>query len=228
MGDLKLQGSQGMWGKEAPVQHREVNQGVTPAQIIKATQDNNLDELVVVDQQAKMHVVYADELSLEIGGKPKEGSKVNLPFTHLQIDVASESGEEQGRAPKIGDKVYLPFIEDPVTILHLDNESNEDYSFLAAGLVGVWMNKNGGMSGDDAAIRQLSHKPESGKTQPDKTDTPWEIPKDFVPYSPEKLQSETAWALDLEKEVKKGHNPSSEETKRYKDTYFAIKVADLK
>lgn len=229
MGDLQLQGSKGFIGKEAPIQHRQVNQGVSPAQIIKATEDNNLDEIIVADKTGTMHVVYADELSVKNGKHAKEGTQVNLPFTNMQMDVADGFSTKQSSYPKIGDKVYLPFIEDQVTVLHVDNEMNEDYSFLTAGLVGIWMNKNGGSDGDDSAILKLTHKPGQAPVEkPDTTPSPdkpiWEIPKDFVPYSPEKLQSETAWALELEKKVHSGGGHTPEEEKRYRDVYFALKT----
>lgn len=133
MGDMQLKGSTGMFGKETPVQARKVNDGVDPAKVEKALQNNNLDEIVVKGKSGASYVVYADELSMKNGALPKKGAQVNLPI------LPGEDGKN------------------PATVTLVDDESNEDYSFLTAGLVGVLHNRKGGMDGDDSEIKKISH-----------------------------------------------------------------------
>ena len=104
MGDVKLQGSQGLWNNPAQLQHRVVDKEITAAQVAAAGKDNNLDELVVTDKAGQMHVIYADELSVKGGSLPKPGAEINLPF-----------------------------IDGPVTVVQVDDEINEDRAAMVIG-----------------------------------------------------------------------------------------------
>jgi hypothetical protein len=98
MGNLKLQGSQGMLGLPAEIKTAQLRPNVKLAEIQAATHDNDLDELVVKNAQGEITLAYADELSVK-----------------------------DGKMPKAGDKITVDFVEGEVEVLHVDNESNEDW-----------------------------------------------------------------------------------------------------
>lgn len=135
MGDLKLQGYSGMFHKEVPVEHRKLPDGYPDKDIKGLMQNNNLDEIAVASPDGQKHIVYADELKVKGG--------------HL---------------PKVGEQVNLPFLDDPATVIAVDDEFNEDYGFAAmtaaGGLAGLGIagladvaTHGGGVHGDAAAIR---------------------------------------------------------------------------
>lgn len=98
MGDMKIQGSQGLFYRDAEVQTVKLKQGTTEDQVKAATYDNNLDEIVLRDARGQLHVAYADELSIQDGEMPKEG-----------------------------DVVTVDFVEGAAEVVHVDDEWNEDY-----------------------------------------------------------------------------------------------------
>ncbi|MGE3727246.1 MAG: hypothetical protein AB7I41_16930 [Candidatus Sericytochromatia bacterium] len=175
MSDMQLKGSTGFFGKETPINVRKVNEGVSTEKVKAALQDNNLDEVVVKGQSGASYVVYADELSMAKGSLPKPGTKVSLPL------IPGEDGKN------------------PLTVQLVDDESNEDYSGLAAGLVGMWMNKNGGVNGDDAKIKGIS-----------------EAVKLCNPTTKGVTDPEIHWALQLEDKVKnEDYKPNEQEIDMY-------------
>lgn len=140
MSDLKLQGSSGYF-KEVKPTVRQLQCGVSPEQVKKATANNNLDEIVVKDAKGRHFVAYADELSVKSGALPKVGDKVNLPFL------------------------------DEVEVLHVDDEWNEDLgaglsqgmlggaAAAAGALLGLKLIDDGGLKGSDAKLQQLTYDP---------------------------------------------------------------------
>lgn len=145
MGDLKLQGSHGMWNDPVPLKHREANANTTFAQIKAATKENNLDELVVTDKNGTMHVVYADELNVK-----------------------------DGKLPKPGTEVELSFIDGPVTVEYVDDEIKEDTYAAMGGLGLLLSDKTLNLDGDDSALRKLTHDPgKSAIARPTGPDTTW-------------------------------------------------------
>jgi hypothetical protein len=175
MGDMQLKGSTGMFGKEIPVQARKVNDGVEPAKIEKAIQNNNLDEIVVKGQSGASYIVYADELSIKNGSLPKKGAQVNLPI------LPGEDGKN------------------PATVTLVDDEFNEDYSFLTAGIVGALHNRKGGMAGDDTEINKIAH-----------------LVNQCEPADLDSMENEIKWAIALEKSGR-DHTPA--ELKKYEEIF---------
>lgn len=173
MGDMKLQGSTGMFGKDTPVQARKVNDGVDSAKVEKALQNNNLDEIVVKGKSGASYIVYADELSVKNGALPKKGAQVNLAI------LPGEDGKN------------------PATVTLVDDESNEDYSFLTAGLVGVLHNRKGGMDGDNSEIKKISH-----------------LVNQCEPAGLDPMKAEIEWAIALEKN---GRDKTPAELEKYKE-----------
>jgi hypothetical protein len=175
MSDMQLKGSTGFFGKETPVNVRKVNDGVSTEKVKAALQDNNLDEIVVKGKSGASYVVYADELSMAKGSLPKSGTKLSLPL------IPGEDGQN------------------PLTVQLVDDESNEDYSGLTAGMIGMWMNKNGGLKGDDTKIKNIS-----------------ETVNLCNPSDSAKLtESEIQWANQLEQAVYRGYKPNEIEKKMY-------------
>lgn len=176
MSDMQLKGSTGFFGKETPVNVRKVSEGVSPEKVKAALQDNNLDEMVVQGKSGAQYVVYADELSMSKGSLPKAGEKIRLPH------IPGEDGKN------------------PLTVKLVDDEFNEDYNSIAGGMVGLWMNKNGGINGDDSKIKAISeavnlcnpNDPVKGPSQP-----------------------EIDWAIQLEQKVRSGYQPSEAEVQKY-------------
>ncbi|MEZ0374354.1 MAG: hypothetical protein ACAI44_35030 [Candidatus Sericytochromatia bacterium] len=171
MGDLKLQGQTGINGHPTPVTHRKLKDGVSLEQIKQATVSNNLDEVVYADKQGHHYISYADELTVK-----------------------------NGELPKVGDKVNLPFLDEAATVVHVDDEWNEDLGFMPAkalmGLGGVLANlvaDSGGAEGSDKAIQAIS--------------APFGAPS----------KKEMSWASDLQNRSLAGYQPSADELKRFKD-----------
>ncbi|MEZ0372961.1 MAG: hypothetical protein ACAI44_27970 [Candidatus Sericytochromatia bacterium] len=221
MGDLKLQGHSGFFGKEEPVQHRTLNK-VSDQDIKGMTQDNNLDEIVVQTPDGQKHIAYADELSVK-----------------------------DGALPKVGDKVSLPFLDDEATVLHVDDEWNEDLGMAGATVIGGLgglgaatlynhLHDTGGTQGSDAVIRVFSRESDISrkeikwvKENLDKTGFPESmkqsirkifeqsgkleaLAKQAALAAPAVSQDDLNWALQLEQKVKEtDYMPSAEEQKRY-------------
>ncbi len=184
MSDMQLKGSTGFFGKETPVNVRKVNEGVSTEKVKAALQDNNLDEVVVKGKSGASYVVYADELNMAKGSLPKPGTKLSLPL------IPGEDGKN------------------PLTVQLVDDESNEDYSGLTAGMIGMWMNKNGGLKGDDAKIKSISEALNLCNPNPTTKGV---------------TEAEIEWALQMEKAVlKEQYEPLPKEVEMYNEIFTRL------
>ncbi len=98
MGNLKLQGTQGIFAKPVEIQHAKLKPDLKLSEIKAATENNDLDEVVVRNGKGETYIAFADELHVE-----------------------------NGTLPKPGDIVKLDFVEGELEVLHVDNELNEDW-----------------------------------------------------------------------------------------------------
>lgn len=225
MGDLKLQGSSGVFSTPKLPQTRKIDAGVSLEKIQEATANNNLDEMVVKDKSGQRYVTYADELSVK-----------------------------NGKLPKVGEKVNLPFLDEAVTVEHVNDEINEDLGLtvtrgsvpILGRMIANKYGDKGGYTGDDSAIKKISspltevsqkelewakslekHVTQGGKLKALDKEQYTDIyerytgkepsspkPAPATPSSPP-TEEEKQWALALKEKMSEGYKPNAQERAYY-------------
>lgn len=93
MEHITLRGLNGLGSFPEPVKHRKMNPNVSQEDTIKMITRNNHDEVLFRNPQGDLIVSYADELK-----------------------------NSSGQMPKVGDKVTVDFVDEPLEVVHVDDE----------------------------------------------------------------------------------------------------------